>query len=420
MNRLGNEVGHDMTVQSAGGDTATMSGRPASAVSAQIFVLAALASVGTFATSILLPSLPSIAKTLNVSTAAVASTISVYLAVFALGQLLVGPVSDRYGRWKPVVAGLLIFIAGSIWCELSSDLPTLLVGRGIQALGACAASVLSRAIARDLLSGEELTRALAFITIAMAAAPGFSPLLGGLLDATFGWRSEFVAVALFALLILAFFARLVGETHNFDVKTSMQPLAIARTYWNLATDIRFLAPAGTLGLFTGSLFAMFSVTPRILIDGLGYTPLQLGLFFAGTVFAVFGAGIVTPRIAKKIGHARATMLGLAIGTTGAVALLGASLLPHSTLSYLLPVIVFLLGFGMVNPLATATALQPFGDRAGSASALLGFALMGGASLGVAAAAAIADAALAIGVVQAVMTVLGGILYLAGNKVTGAR
>ena len=168
MNRLGNEVVQDMTVQSAGGDTATMSGRPASAVSAQIFVLAALASVGTFATSILLPSLPSIARTLNVSTAAVASTISVYLAVFALGQLLVGPVSDRYGRWKPVVAGLLIFIAGSIWCELSNDLPTLLVGRGIQALGACAASVLSRAIARDLLSGEELTRALAFITIAMA------------------------------------------------------------------------------------------------------------------------------------------------------------------------------------------------------------------------------------------------------------
>ena len=420
MNRLGNEVGHVMTVQRAGGGTATMAGRPASAVSAQIFVLAALASVGTFATSILLPSLPSMAKTLNVSTAAVASTISVYLAVFALGQLLVGPVSDRYGRWKPVVAGLLIFIAGSIWCELSSDLPTLLVGRGIQALGACAASVLSRAIARDLLSGEELTRALAFITIAMAAAPGFSPLLGGLLDATFGWRSEFVAVAVFCLLILVFFVRLVGETHNFDVKTSMQPLAIARTYLSLVTDIRFLAPAGTLGLFTGSLFAMFSVTPRILIDGLGYTPLQLGLFFAGTVFAVFGAGIMAPRIARKIGHGRATMLGLAVGTTGAVALLGASLLPHSTLSYLLPVIVFLLGFGLVNPLATATTLQPFGDRAGSASALLGFALMGGASLGVAAAAAIANASLAIGVVQAVMTVLGGILYLAGTRITGAR
>lgn len=406
-----------MTIESASGDAAMAGGRPASSISARILVLAALAALGTFATSILLPSLPSIAKSLNVSTAAVASTISVYLAVFALGQLVVGPLSDRYGRWKPVVVGLLIFCAGSIWCELANDLPMLLVGRGIQALGACAASVLSRAIARDLMSGEELTRALAFITVAMAAAPGFSPLLGGMLDATFGWRSEFLVVGLLCLLILFFFVRFVGETHNFDVKTSMQPLAIARTYWNLVTDIRFLAPAGTIGLFTGSLFAMFSVTPRILIDGLGYTPLQLGLFFAGTVFAVFGSGILAPRIAKKIGHTRATMLGLTIATTGAIAMLGASFAPHSIWSYLLPVIVFLLGFGMVNPLATATALQPFGDRAGSASALLGFALMGGASLGVAATAAIADASLAIGAVQAVMTVLGGTLYLIGYRAT---
>ncbi|MCX7309317.1 MAG: MFS transporter, partial [Afipia sp.] len=165
---------------------------PASSTPSQIIVLAALASVGTFATSILLPSLPSIAKTLNVSTAAVASTISVYLAVFALGQLAVGPISDRYGRWKPVVFGLVLFIAGSVWCEFSNDLPTMLIGRCVQALGACSASVLSRAIARDLLSGEELTRAFAFITVAMAAAPGFSPLIGGLLDTTFGWRSEFL------------------------------------------------------------------------------------------------------------------------------------------------------------------------------------------------------------------------------------
>jgi DHA1 family bicyclomycin/chloramphenicol resistance-like MFS transporter len=94
-----------------------------------------------------------------VSTAAVASAISIYLAVFAVGQLIVGPLSDRYGRWKPVIFGLGIFVAGSIWCQFATDLPMLLIGRTIQALGACAASVLSRAIARDLLSGEALTRA---------------------------------------------------------------------------------------------------------------------------------------------------------------------------------------------------------------------------------------------------------------------
>ena len=409
-----------MTIQNTGDDTAMMAGRPVSSISVQIFVLAALASVGSFATSILLPSLPSIAKTLNVSTAAVASTISVYLAVFALGQLAVGPLSDRFGRWKPVVFGLAIFVAGSVWCEFATDLPMMLIGRSIQALGACAASVLSRAIARDLLSGEELTRALAFVMVAMSAAPGFSPLIGGLLDATFGWRSEFFAVGVFGLLVLTAFLRYVGETHNFDVKTSMQPLAIAKVYWNLATDIRFIAPAGTIGLFMGAIFAMFSVTPRILIDGLGYTPLQLGLFFAATVFVVFGSGIFAPRLAKMIGHSRATIVGLAIAALGGAALLVSHFLPHTIWGYLLPVIIFLSGFGMVSPLATATTLQPFGDRAGSASALLGFLQMGGASIGVAVTASIASATLAIGLVQAAMTLLGLGLYLAGQKATGAK
>lgn len=409
-----------MTIQNAGNDTAMVAGRPVSSISAQIFVLAALASVGSFATSILLPSLPSIAKTLNVSTAAVASTISVFLAVFALGQLAVGPLSDRFGRWKPVVFGLAIFVAGSVWCEFSTDLPMMLIGRSIQALGACAASVLSRAIARDLLSGEELTRALAFVMVAMSAAPGFSPLIGGLLDSTFGWRSEFFAVGVFGLLVMTAFLRYVGETHRFDVKTSMQPLAIAKVYWNLATDIRFIAPAGTIGLFMGSIFAMFSVTPRILIDGLGYTPLQLGLFFAATVFVVFGSGIFAPRLAKMIGHSRATIVGLAIAAFGGATLLASHFLPHTIWGYLLPVIVFLSGFGMVSPLATATTLQPFGDRAGSASALLGFLQMAGASLGVAVTASIASATLAIGLVQATMTLLGLGLYLIGLKATGAR
>src|SRR6266576_4107345 len=157
---------------------------------AQIAVLAALAATGTLATNILLPSLPQMAASLKVSTAAVTSAITLFLAVFALGQLVVGPISDRYGRRWPVLTGFAVFLAGSIWCGLATDLPSLLTGRVIQAAGACATSVLSRAIARDLFSGTALARAMALIMIAMAAAPGFSPLLGGALDHYFGWRSE--------------------------------------------------------------------------------------------------------------------------------------------------------------------------------------------------------------------------------------
>src|ERR1700694_5673813 len=164
----------------------------------QIAALAALAATGTLATNILLPSLPQMAASLNVSSAAVTSAITIFLAVFAFGQLVVGPISDRYGRRWPVLMGFAVFFAGSIWCCLATDLASLLAGRVIQAAGACAASVLSGGIARDLFSGAALGRAMALIMIAMAAAPGFSPLLGGALDHAFGWRSEFVFVALFA------------------------------------------------------------------------------------------------------------------------------------------------------------------------------------------------------------------------------
>src|SRR3954447_4192192 len=174
---------------------------------AQIAVLATLAAIGTLATNILLPSLPQMAASLQVTTAEVTASITVFLAVFAIGQLAVGPISDRYGRRIPVLTGFVVFIAGSLWCGLASDLPNLLIGRVIQAAGACSTSVLSRAIARDLFSGERLARAMALIMIAMAAAPGFSPLLGGALDHYFGWRSEFAFVGVFAALAPSFMPR---------------------------------------------------------------------------------------------------------------------------------------------------------------------------------------------------------------------
>lgn len=409
-----------MTIQNIEGNDVLSASAARSSMSSRIMVLAALAAVGSFATNILLPSLPSMAKALNVSTAAVSSTISVYLAVFALGQLVVGPLSDRYGRWKPVLFELGIFVLGSIWCEFSTTLPMMLVGRTIQALGACAASVLSRAIARDLLSGEDLTRALAFIMVAMAAAPGFSPLIGGLLDATTGWRSEFFVVGLFGAIVAFSYFRYVGETHRPDGNVSMQPASIARGYWGLITDLRFIAPAGTIGLFMGALFAMFSVSPRILIDGLGFSPIHVGLFFATTVFAVFASGMAAPRVAFRLGHGRATVIGLGIAVLGGALLLLAHWADHSIWTYFIPVMVFLTGFGMVSPLVTATALQPFGDRAGLASALLGFLQMAGASIGVVLTASIASATLGIGTVQASLTMLGLILYLAGKRAVPAR
>src|SRR3954451_11119893 len=376
----------------------------------QIAALAALAATGTLATNILLPSLPQMAASLNVSTAEVTSAITVFLAVFALGQLVVGPISDRYGRRWPVLAGFAVFFAGSLWCALAENLPALLTGRVIQAAGACATSVLSRAIARDLFSGAALARAMALIMIAMAAAPGFSPLLGGALDHYLGWRSEFALVALFAGLGALAYGAVLGETHH-ATRTPLDPLAIAKNYVGLIADRRFVVPAATVSLIMGGLFAIFSAAPRILIEAMHFTPIQLGLFFAGTVLIVFAAGMLATRLAPRYGLDRSIRGGLWAAAIGSVAMLLVSLYSPSFLPFLGAMCVFLLGMGIVNPLGTAQALSPFGDRAGAASALVGFFQMMSAAIGVWLAAVISLQALfALGVVLTVFSLVALALY----------
>jgi MFS transporter, DHA1 family, multidrug resistance protein len=376
----------------------------------QIAVLAALAATGTLATNILLPSLPQMAVSLKVSSAAVTSAITVFLAVFALGQLVVGPISDRYGRRWPVLIGFAVFCAGSIWCGLATDLPSLLAGRVIQAAGACATSVLSRAIARDLFSGAALGRAMALIMIAMAAAPGFSPLLGGALDHYFGWRSEFVFVGVFAAIGAVAYEAVLGETHR-STRTPLNPLAIAKNYFALIGDRRFLIPAATVSLIMGGLFSMFSAAPRILIEGLHFTPIQLGLFFAGTVMVVFAAGMLATRLAPRFGLDRSIRGGLLAAAAGSIAILLVSMFNPTFLPFLAAMSVFLLGMGIVNPLGTAQALSPFGEKAGAASALLGFWQMMGAAIGVWLAATVShEATFALGIVLTVASLSAFGLY----------
>jgi DHA1 family bicyclomycin/chloramphenicol resistance-like MFS transporter len=391
--------------------TSAVAQRPKTAsTTAQIAVLATLAAIGTLATNILLPSLPQMAASLHVTTAAVTASITVFLAVFAVGQLAVGPISDRYGRRVPVLAGFVVFMAGSIWCGIATDLPNLLIGRVIQAAGACSTSVLSRAIARDLFSGAALGRAMALIMIAMAAAPGFSPLLGGALDHMLGWRSEFAFVGVFAAIAAVAYATVLGETHH-STRTPLNPLAIAKTYLGLSADRRFLVPAATVALIMGGLFAMFSAAPRVLIEGLHFTPIELGLFFAGTVMIVFAAGMLATKLAPRVGLDRSIQGGLLLAAAGSVAILLVSMFDPRFLPFLAGMSVFLLGMGIVNPLGTAQALSPFGEKAGAASALLGFWQMMGAAIGVWLAATVSHQAMAaLGIVLTVASTLALLLY----------
>ncbi|KAF0805497.1 drug resistance bcr subfamily protein [Alcanivorax xiamenensis] len=334
-----------------------------------LILLAGLAAIGTLSTNIILPSFTSMATDIGVPARDLGLLLSSFFAAFAVGQLLVGPLSDRYGRRPLVVLGLAIFIAGSLWCSRADNMNGLIVGRVIQALGVCAASVLSRAIARDLFDGEVLTRALALTMVAMAAAPGFSPLLGGALEQALGWRANFLMVAVLGAVLIPLYLSGAGETLPPSHRNRKALTAAAPGYLRLLFDPRFLLPALAVSLVIGGLYGFFAAAPAILMGHLGLSALQLGWFFAATVFVVFAAGFLAPRFARRFGTVPVGLAGILIALIGGLALLpnlAGGLVPFS-----LAIAVFLFGMGLINPLGTALTLHPFPDRAGLASALLG-------------------------------------------------
>lgn len=384
-----------------------------------IALICSLAAIGVLATNIFLPSLPAIAADLHVSSATVTATISVFLAIFAVGQLIVGPLSDRFGRRIPILAGLCIFVVGTIWCALASDLASLLIARSIQACGACTATVLSRAIARDLFDGQALAKVMALTTVATAAAPGLSPLLGSALDHFFGWRSEFAFVAIFAICALLAYVALIGET-NSSANGSVNPFAVGGSYLGLIRDARFVVPARTAGLLIAGLFAVFTGAPRVLLEHFGFSPVALGLLFAAVVVVVFGASMLAPRLSARLGLYRAMLVGLSTTAAGSVALLCAVLVARdSFLPFLITVAVFVVGVGIASPLASAAALSPFGDKAGVAAALFGFAQMAGGACGALLAAVLSsDPALGLAIVLALAALLALILHGRAGRLSG--
>jgi DHA1 family bicyclomycin/chloramphenicol resistance-like MFS transporter len=167
----------------------------------------------------------------------------------------------------------------------------------------------------------------------------------------------------------------------------------------------------------GGLFALFSAAPRVLIEGLHFSPIQLGLFFAGTVMIVFAAGMLATKLAPRFGLDRAIQIGLLLAATGSIATLAVSIFTPTFLPFLGAMSVFLLGMGIVNPLGTAQALSPFGEKAGAASALLGFWQMMGAAIGVSFAAAVSpNAMFALGGVLTVASLVAVALYAVRAKV----
>lgn len=347
-----------------------------------IALLAALAAIGALSTNIILPAFPAIAVSLGVATSQLGLTLSIFFMVFAVSQLLVGPLSDRFGRRRLVIGGLLIFAAGCVVCALATDLSMLMLGRAVQAAGVCAASVLARAIARDLFEGESLARVLSMVIVAMAAAPGFSPLLGGLAEQWIGWRLSFMAVGGLGVALAIWYALRLHETHPAARRMPLAIGPVLSSYLALLRDARFVRPASAVACVIGALYGFFTAAPAILMGPFGLTTLALGAFFAATVPVVFAAGIAVPRLARRWGAQRVARIGVLLALIGGALIWAIGMSAHANLTtFVAALCIFLLGMGMVNPLGTALALGPFPAQAGAASAMLGFMQMVGAALG---------------------------------------
>jgi len=344
-----------------------------------VALLAGLSAISILSTNIILPAFPAISLQLGVSSRELGLTLSSFFITFALAQLVVGPLADRFGRKRLVLGGLTLFVVGSLVAGLASSFGMLIAGRVIQALGVCAAAVLARAIARDLFDGETLARALSLTMIATATAPGFSPLLGSLLTTALGWRAIFVIVGIAAVVIAVFYARGLGETLLPERRVMQSVPQVMAAYGRLLGDGRLILPAAAVSLLMSGLFASFGAAPAILMGGMGLSSLQAGLYFAATVFVVFAAGMVAPRLARRFSSRRVASFGLATAAVaGGLLLIGPS--DPGLAWYSLLMVTFLWGMGLANPLGTAITMGPFGNEAGLASALLGFLTMGAAAI----------------------------------------
>ena len=241
---------------------------------------------------------------------------SSFFVAFAFGQLLVGPLSDRFGRKWLVLGGLAVFVAGSVLCAFADTLSFLILGRVIQALGACAASVLSRAIARDLFDGEALARALALTMMRWRLRRAFRLCSEVRLTACLAGGSPSSSLRRLAWCSRCIIATSAGETHPADRRASLAASAVASAYGRLAVDPRFLLPAVSVSLVIGGLYTFFAAAPAILMSELGLTAFQLGLSFATTVLIVFAAGFLAPRLAHRWGQRAIGMIGLFIALAG--------------------------------------------------------------------------------------------------------
>ena len=336
-------------------------------------LLTTLVAFGPMSTDLYLPSLPAMVDAFDTSVSRAQLTLSVFMAGFAVGMLIHGPLSDRFGRRPVLIGGVALYVLASVACVLAPTMEALIAARFVQALGACVGPVIGRAVVRDVYDRSEAARMLSLMASAMALAPAVAPILGGLLFSLFGWRANFGVLVVFGVAVFIGTWRLLAETNRHRDPGATRPGRIAGTFAHLLRNRVFLGYTLTVSFGFAGLFSFISGASFVIIDVLGVAPSLFGFAFMVVVIGYVLGAAIGGRLGGRVDLDRLIGAGVILATLAggiAAALAWAGV---QSLAALIPLAsVYFFASAWIIPLGTAGALGPFPRIAGAVSSLLGF------------------------------------------------
>lgn len=334
-------------------------------------VLGSLAALGPLCTDLYLPALPQMAVELDTTTAASQLSLTAGLLGLGLGQLIFGPLSDKYGRMRPLLWSLALLLAASVWCAVAPNIDQLIAARLLQGLAGAGGAVLSRAVARDLYNGHELTRFFALLMLVNGLAPIVAPVLGGGLLNFMSWRGIFGALAVISVLLFSFAALKLHETLPPERRSEGGVKVMVRSIGRLMKDRQFMGLCLTQGFTMAGMFAYIGASPFVLQQIYNLSPQMFSLCFAANGVGLVIAAQVSTRLSRKWGELALVKAGLCVAAVGSLSLVIAASLHAPLIMLLVPLFFSVITIGIVGPNAGSLAMQSQGKNAGSASALIG-------------------------------------------------
>lgn len=323
------------------------------------------------ALDIYVPSIPDIHQYFSVSPVVVQLTVSLFILITGIGQLIVGPLSDHFGRRKIIISGTVIYLLGSIAASFSPNIQLLIFARLAQGLGACSMMVACFAIVRDLFEGNECSRVYSFLNSTIALSPLLAPSVGGYLALYYGWRASFVflAIVAFFIALLAFFN--IKESLSIKNRVSLSKDFLVNYRLIIKSNVFkmyvFCASAGFAGFLT-----FFSVSPYIIIDLLHVPKQHFGIYFAGIGLVFFVGSLLSGYCAKLLGTYQTVLLGtILMLLAGIVMLLWHLFFGLSIAGFMCPMMIMGIGGAFLMGAGAGGAIEPFPEMAGAASALFG-------------------------------------------------